>query len=87
MRNVDEIRTIVLLEIDKLLDEEGSEHGAVNDQDGLSDMGLDSLGFAVLITRLEDVLGYDPFMAIEQGPPPRTVAELVDFYVVNNRPA
>jgi phosphopantetheine binding protein len=30
--------------------------------------GLDSLSFALIVTRLEDTLGYDPFEAAERFP-------------------
>lgn len=30
--------------------------------------GLDSLSFALIVTRLEDALGYDPFEAAERFP-------------------
>ncbi len=32
----------------------------------LADCGLDLLGFAVLVARLEDTLGIDPFTAAEE---------------------
>ena len=37
----------------------------------LSDSGLDSLGFAILVARLEQKTGYDPFSRLpaEQFPP------------------
>ncbi|MGY4643752.1 acyl carrier protein [Cellulomonas sp. URHB0016] len=83
MFDAEQIKQTVVGEMSRLLVEEGSGHGTITDSDGLMDMGLDSLAFAVLITRLETSLGYDPFMAIEQGAPPRTVGELVDFYVAH----
>lgn len=42
--------------------------------------GLDSLGFAVLITRLETELGYDPFTLMAEPFYPRTFGELVEVY-------
>jgi hypothetical protein len=42
--------------------------------------GLDSLGFAVLITRLESECGYDPFTLMAEPFYPRTFGELVGFY-------
>lgn len=42
--------------------------------------GLDSLGFAVLITKLEMELGYDPFALMEEPLYPRTFGELVEVY-------
>lgn len=42
--------------------------------------GLDSLGFAVLITRLETECGYDPFTLMTEPYYPRTFGELVEVY-------
>lgn len=42
--------------------------------------GLDSLGFAILIARLEEDLGYDPFTLMEEPIYPQTFAELVEIY-------
>lgn len=42
--------------------------------------GLDSLGYAVLVTRLEQALGYDPFVLMDEPVYPRTFGELVAIY-------
>ena len=49
----------------------------------LLESGLDSLGHAILITRLEEKLGYDPFSISTEAYYPRTFGELVEFYRVN----
>jgi acyl carrier protein len=46
----------------------------------LADCGLDSLGFAVLVARLEDTLGVDPFTAAEDAFFPVTLGEFVKVY-------
>lgn len=46
----------------------------------LLESGLDSLGFAILVTKLEDELGYDPFTVSETPYYPRTFGEFVSFY-------
>lgn len=43
--------------------------------------GLDSLGFAILVTTLEDELGYDPFTLMEVPVYPRTFGEFVSVYL------
>jgi len=58
---------------------------ALSDDTVLLDTGLDSLGFAILVTRLEDDLGYDPFSLSENAYYPRTFGEFVKFYR-DNRP-
>jgi len=50
----------------------------------LLDTGLDSLGHAILITRLEEALGYDPFTISSEAYYPRTFGELVEYYRANN---
>lgn len=49
----------------------------------LLDTGLDSLGFAILVTRLEEELGYDPFSLSADAYYPRTYQEFLDFYEAN----
>jgi hypothetical protein len=46
----------------------------------LTDCGLDSLGFAVLVARLEDELGVDPFTAGEDDLFPVTFGDFVKLY-------
>jgi acyl carrier protein len=46
----------------------------------LLESGLDSLGFAVLVARLEDTLGVDPFTAAEDAMFPVTFGEFVKVY-------
>ncbi len=46
----------------------------------LLDSGLDSLGLAVLVTRLEDTLGIDPFTASDITVPPVTLGDFIQLY-------
>jgi hypothetical protein len=48
----------------------------------LLESGLDSLCFAIIVARLEDAIGVDPFgaAAAEDGRFPVTLGELVNFY-------
>jgi acyl carrier protein len=46
----------------------------------LLDSGLDSLGFAVLVARLEDALGIDPFTSAEDAMFPLTLGDFVKVY-------
>ena len=60
------------------------EHGKIlaplRDDLILLDSGLDSLGFAVLVARLEDRLGVDPFTASEDALFPVTFGDFVKVY-------
>ena len=46
----------------------------------LLESGLDSLGFAILVARLEEELGYDPFVMMDVPVYPRTLSEFVEIY-------
>ncbi|MDA1097709.1 MAG: acyl carrier protein [Proteobacteria bacterium] len=63
-----------------------TEPPLLTDDTVLLDTGLDSLGFAIIITRLEEELGYDPFSLAEDAFYPQTFREFVDFYETH-RPA
>lgn len=49
----------------------------------LLETGLDSLGFAILVVRLEEELGFDPFLLSSEAYYPRTFGEFVSFYESN----
>lgn len=53
---------------------------AFEDDKPLLATGLDSLGYAVVVTRLEMALGYDPFVLMEEPVYPRTFGEFVAIY-------
>ncbi len=42
--------------------------------------GLDSLGFAILVARLEEEFGYDPFTMMEEPSYPHTFGEFLEIY-------
>jgi acyl carrier protein len=46
----------------------------------LLESGLDSLGFAILVSRLEEELGYDPFVLMPEPYYPRTLGDFVVIY-------
>lgn len=50
------------------------------DSTALLESGLDSLGFAILVARLEETLGYDPFTLMEEPVYPRDLGEFVAIY-------
>ena len=52
----------------------------LTDDLSLLDSGLDSLCFAILVSRLEDEIGVDPFTSSQDGKFPNTVGELIAFY-------
>jgi acyl carrier protein len=49
----------------------------------LLDSGLDSLGFAVLVVKLEEKLNFDPFILSDTPYYPQTLGDLIKFYSDN----
>ena len=80
-------RNAILSEFKEVLKDSGVS-SAVDMQDDtiLLDSGLDSLGFAILVARLEEKLGYDPFVLMKEPVYPTTFAEFVAIYD-QNRPS
>ena len=74
------IEDAVAAMIGELLQEDGLPVPPLTDDTVLLETGLDSLGFAVLVTRLEDSLGYDPFSMMTEPVYPITLAEFVEIY-------
>jgi acyl carrier protein len=66
------------------MEEVAREHGKIlaplKDDLVLADSGLDSLGLAVLVARLEDTLGVDPFTASDEAVFPLTLGDFVKVY-------
>ena len=54
--------------------------GPLTDGLELLNSGFDSLCFAILVSRLEDSLGLDPFAASEDAPFPVTFGDFVNLY-------
>lgn len=54
--------------------------GEINDETVLLESGLDSLGFAILVARLEEELGRDPFTENDEVIYPRTLGEFLAVY-------
>jgi acyl carrier protein len=74
------IRSTVFLQIQEIARENGVEPPALIDELPLMDSGLDSLALAVLVARLEEVLGLDPFTEADDFPDVVTLGDLVRFY-------
>ena len=75
-----DIRNIVLTTLSELMLEETGEVTSIDEDLILLESGLDSLGLAVLITRLESILGFDPFSISEAPYYPRSLKEFIAFY-------
>jgi acyl carrier protein len=67
-------------EMQEVAREHGKTLAPLKDDLVLVDSGLDSLGFAVLVARLEDKLGIDPFTSAEDAFFPVTLGDFVKVY-------
>lgn len=65
-------------DIAELLDCELISH--ITSETVLLESGLDSLGFAMLVAKLEEDFGYDPFVLMDDAVYPKTLAEFVSLY-------
>ena len=74
------VRSDVLDQFKQVAIEQGMRLVPLSDELPLLDLGLDSLCFAIIVTRLEAELGVDPFSANEGAPFPVTLGEFVSFY-------
>ncbi len=78
------VRSAVVDEFMKVAREHVKELPSLTDSTPLLETGLDSLCFAVIVTRLEDSLGIDPFQA-EDSLFPITFGEFVRLYETSQK--
>jgi acyl carrier protein len=67
-------------EIEKVASEQRVTLAPLSDDLVLLNSGLDSLCFAILVARLEDTLGVDPFTASDDVSFPVTLGDFVKAY-------
>jgi hypothetical protein len=60
--------------------EQGRKLAPLSDDLNLLQSGLDSLSFALIVARLEDSLGFDPFDSDEAQSFPVTFGDFVNLY-------
>ena len=75
-----DIRSEVVTQFTQVAREQGLELARLTNDLELIQSGLDSLAFAIIVARLENVLGLDPFSASEDALFPVTFGELVGLY-------
>jgi acyl carrier protein len=74
------VRSEVIAQFRQVAEEQDKRLSSLTDDLALLESGLDSLCFAVIVARLEDVLGLDPFSSSEDTPFPMTVGDFIRFY-------
>jgi len=73
-------RSTILAQIKKIAAEQGRKLAPLTDELPLLETGLDSLALAILVARLEDILGIDPFTESSDVYYPITLGDFVRFY-------
>jgi hypothetical protein len=74
------VRSEILDQFKQVANEQNMRLGPLCDELPLLDLGLDSLCFAIIVSRLESVLGVDPFSENEGAPFPVNLGDFIRFY-------
>jgi acyl carrier protein len=74
------VKLTIMSEMQKIAKEQEKELAPLSDDLVLLESGFDSLCFAVLVARLEDQLGLDPFTRSDDTTFPLTLGDLVRVY-------
>jgi acyl carrier protein len=75
-----DVRSEVLAQMRSVAQEQGKKLVPLADDIVLLESGLDSLCFAIIVARLEDRLGVDPFATTQEQEFPVTVGDFIRFY-------
>ena len=74
------IKSTIISEIQQLAEAEKKNVPPLTDDLVLLDSGLDSLSIAILVARLEETLGFDPFTESDDIYYPVTLGDFIGFY-------
>jgi len=74
------IKSEILSQFETVAREQKKIQPPLTDSLALENTGLDSLCFAIIVARLEDKLGVDPFSSDDEVPFPVTVGDFVALY-------
>jgi acyl carrier protein len=74
------VKLTIISQIEQIAGEQNKKLAPLTDNLVLLESGLDSLAFAILVARLEDVLGVDPFTASDDVYYPVTLGDFIKFY-------
>jgi acyl carrier protein len=74
------VKSAVIDEIRQLAAENRTPMPDLTDDLVLLDSGLDSLAVAILVVRLEDIFGFDPFAESTDMAYPVTLGDFIRFY-------
>jgi acyl carrier protein len=74
------VKATVISEIQRIAEDETKSLPPLTDDLVLLDSGLDSFGIAILVARLEETLGFDPFTETDDMAYPVTLGDFIRFY-------
>lgn len=74
------VRDTVIAQFQRVASEQRKPLAPLVDDLALAESGLDSLCFAIVVARLEDELGVDPFITADGSRFPVTLADFVRIY-------
>ena len=74
------MKLTIMSEMQRVAEEQHKSLAPLSEKLVLLDSGFDSLCFAVLVARLEDKLGFDPFTIADDTSLPLTIGDLVRVY-------
>lgn len=74
------VRETITSHFERVAEEQDKVLAPLADDLALLESGLDSLCFAIIVARLEDDLGFDPFSTADDTHFPVTVGEFIRFY-------
>ncbi|MGA2536168.1 MAG: phosphopantetheine-binding protein [Terracidiphilus sp.] len=75
-----DVRSIIIEQFKQVAQEQDRRLAPLADDLALLDSGLDSLCFAIVVARLENTLGVDPFSDDEDARFPVTFGDFIRFY-------
>jgi acyl carrier protein len=74
------VKAAVLSQFQQVAKDDGKRLPPLTDGLVLLDSGLDSLAIAILVARLEETLGFDPFTDSDDVAYPVTLGDFIRFY-------
>ena len=75
-----DVRSSIISQFEQVAAEQKRKLAPLTDDRPLMESGLDSLCFAIVVARLEDELGIDPFSESEDAQFPVTFGDFIKFY-------
>ena len=74
------LRSTITAQFEQVAQEQKRKLARLSDDLKLLDSGLDSLSFALIVARLEDTVGFDPFDSDQDMKFPVTFGDFVQLY-------